>query len=142
MDLIRSTSNATVSSRRPTPTSVTRKKSCTSLTASSRPLGRRVDESSPMVDARLADGSRVNIIIPPLALDGPTISIRKFSKAVLTTEDLIANDTATPSMMTFLQACVKARLNIIVSGGTSTGKTTILNVLSSYLPLNGTHRHH
>ncbi len=99
------------------------------------PLGRRVDESSPMVDGRLADGSRVNIIIPPLALDGPTISIRKFSKAVLTTEDLIANDTATPSMMTFLQACVKARLNIIVSGGTSTGKTTILNVLSSYLPL-------
>ena len=98
------------------------------------PLGRRVDESSPMVDARLADGSRVNIIIPPLALDGPTISVRKFSKAVLTTEDLIAIDTLTPSITTFLQACVKARLNIVVSGGTSTGKTTFLNVLSSYLP--------
>jgi pilus assembly protein CpaF len=89
-----------------------------------------------MVDARLSDGSRVNIIIPPLAIDGPTISVRKFSKAVFSAEDLLANETLTSTIITFLQACVKARLNIIVSGGTSTGKTTLLNVLSSYIPGN------
>ncbi|MCC6628730.1 MAG: CpaF family protein, partial [Chloroflexi bacterium] len=98
------------------------------------PLGRRCDESSPMVDARLPDGSRVNAIIPPIALVGPTITIRKFSKDPLTTDDLIRFGTATPEMFTFLQACVRARLNAIVSGGTGSGKTTMLNVLSSYIP--------
>jgi pilus assembly protein CpaF len=98
------------------------------------PLGRRIDESSPMVDARLPDGSRVNIIIPPLALDGPTISIRKFAQAFFTPEDMIRVDALTPTMVDFLRACVQARLNIVISGGTSTGKTTLLNVLSSFLP--------
>jgi pilus assembly protein CpaF len=98
------------------------------------PLGRRVDESSPMVDARLPDGSRVNIIIPPLSLVGPCISIRKFAKAVFTAEDMIRVNTLTRGMDEFLHACVQSRLNIVVSGGTSTGKTTLLNVLSSYLP--------
>ena len=98
------------------------------------PLGRRVDESSPMVDARLPDGSRVNVIIPPLALNGPCISIRKFSKAALAPDDLIRFDALSQDMADFLQACVLARLNIVVSGGTSSGKTTILNMLSSYLP--------
>ena len=98
------------------------------------PLGRRVDESSPMVDARLPDGSRVNVIIPPLSLDGPCISIRKFAKSVFTAEDLMRLNTLTSGMDDFLRACVQARLNIVVSGGTSTGKTTLLNVLSSYLP--------
>ena len=102
------------------------------------PLGRRVDESSPMVDARLPDGSRVNIIIPPLALDGPTISIRKFAKAIFSADDLIGLGTLTEEMAEFFEACVQARLNIVVSGGTSTGKTTLLNVLSGYLP--GTER--
>jgi len=97
------------------------------------PLGRRVDESSPMVDARLPDGSRVNIIIPPLAIDGPSISIRKFAKAVFDVNDLIRIGTLTQPMADFLRACVRARLNIVVSGGTSTGKTTLLNVLSSFL---------
>ena len=100
------------------------------------PLGRRVDESSPMVDARLPDGSRVNVIIPPLALNGPCISIRKFAKAVFAAEDLIRLDTLTPELAGFLQACVRGRLNIVISGGTSTGKTTILNVLSNFLPAN------
>jgi pilus assembly protein CpaF len=100
------------------------------------PLGRRVDESSPLVDARLPDGSRVNIIIPPLSLVGPCISIRKFAKAVFAREDVIRLKTVTPDMADFLYACVRARLNIVVSGGTSTGKTTLLNVLSSFLPDN------
>ncbi len=100
------------------------------------PLGRRVDESSPMVDARLQDGSRVNIIIPPLALDGPSISIRKFAKAVYSAEDLVRIGTLTEHMVDFLRACVLARMNIVISGGTSTGKTTLLNVLSSFLPVN------
>lgn len=98
------------------------------------PLGRRIDESSPMVDARLPDGSRVNAIIPPLALKGPTLTIRKFSKDPLKIEDLIRFGTLTPEMGKFLEACVKARLNIVVSGGTGSGKTTTLNVLSSFIP--------
>lgn len=98
------------------------------------PLGRRVDESSPMVDARLPDGSRVNVIIPPLSLVGPCMSIRKFAKTALSTEDLIRLDTVTPDIIEFLRLCVRARLNIVVSGGTSTGKTTFLNILSSFLP--------
>lgn len=99
-------------------------------------VGRRIDESSPMVDARLADGSRVNIIIPPLALTGPTITIRKFSKNPLTANDLIKFNSVSPKMISFLEACVKGRLNIIVSGGTGSGKTTLLSVLSSYIPDN------
>lgn len=98
------------------------------------PLGRRIDESSPMVDARLPDGSRVNVIIPPLALNGPCLSIRKFAKTALSVPDLIRFGTLTPELATFLQACVKAQLNIVVAGGTGTGKTTVLNVLSSYIP--------
>jgi len=99
-----------------------------------RPLGRRVDRKSPMVDARLPDGSRVNVIIPPSAIDGPTITIRKFSKKKLTVDDLIQLGTLTPSMAEFLRACVVSRLNIIVSGGTGSGKTTLLNVLSNLIP--------
>ncbi len=98
------------------------------------PLGRRVDESSPMVDARLPDGSRVNIIIPPLSLVGPCISIRKFSRQAYTGEDLVRMGTLTQEILDVLKACVMARLNIVISGGTSSGKTTFLNVLSSYLP--------
>jgi pilus assembly protein CpaF len=98
------------------------------------PIGRRVDESSPMVDARLADGSRVNAIIPPLSLVGPVITIRKFSATPFTVEDLVRFGTATPEMFEFLEACVKARLNIFVSGGTGSGKTTMLNILSSFIP--------
>lgn len=98
------------------------------------PIGRRVDESSPMVDARLPDGSRVNVIIPPLALNGPTITIRKFSKDPYTMNDLIGFGTVTNEMAIFLEACVKAKLNIFVSGGTGSGKTTMLNVLSSFIP--------
>lgn len=98
------------------------------------PLGRRVDESSPLVDARLADGSRVNIIIPPLSLVGPTITIRKFSKKALSINDLVGFGTLNDDMAMFLDACVKARLNILVSGGTGSGKTTTLNVLSSFIP--------
>lgn len=96
-------------------------------------IGRRVDESSPMVDARLADGSRVNAIIPPLAIDGPCLSIRRFGHDPLTAEQLIANNTLTSPMLELLQGCVKARLNILISGGTGAGKTTFLNVLSSYI---------
>ena len=98
------------------------------------PIGRRVDESSPMVDARLTDGSRVNAIIPPLSLVGPVITIRKFSASPFTVDDLIRFGTATPDMFEFLRACVEARLNIFVSGGTGSGKTTTLNVLSSFIP--------
>ncbi|MBT9158311.1 MAG: putative conjugal transfer protein [Firmicutes bacterium] len=98
------------------------------------PLGRRIDESSPMVDARLPDGSRVNAIIPPLALKGPTMTIRKFSRDPLTVENLITFGTLGPSMAKFLQACVLGRLNIVVSGGTGSGKTTTLNCLSSFIP--------
>jgi pilus assembly protein CpaF len=96
-------------------------------------VGRRVDESSPMVDARLADGSRVNAIIPPLAVDGPCLSIRRFGRDPLTADDLLQNNSLTPAMMELLRGCVKARLNILVSGGTGAGKTTFLNVLSSYI---------
>lgn len=98
------------------------------------PLGRRIDESSPMVDARLPDGSRVNAIIPPLALDGPSITIRKFSKKPLEMSNLTGYGTLTPEMALFIEACIKARLNIVVSGGTGSGKTTTLNVLSSFIP--------
>src|SRR5574340_975781 len=98
------------------------------------PIGRRVDESSPMVDARLTDGSRVNAIIPPLSLVGPVITIRKFSASPFTVDDLIRFGTATPEMFDFLKACVEARLNIFVSGGTGSGKTTTLNILSSFIP--------
>ncbi|CCO07024.1 CpaF family protein [Desulforamulus hydrothermalis] len=98
------------------------------------PIGRRIDESMPMVDARLPDGSRVNAIIPPLALNGPTVTIRKFARDPYTVEDLIKFGTLTPQMAQFLEACVKARLNIVVSGGTGSGKTTTLNVLSSFIP--------
>src|SRR6202051_1434738 len=93
-------------------------------------VGRRVDESNPMVDARLADGSRVNAIIPPLALDGPLLSIRRFSTDKLLPADLVAIQSLTPGMMRLLEAAVRARLNIIVSGGTGAGKTTLLNALS------------
>lgn len=99
-------------------------------------VGRRIDESSPMVDARLADGSRVNAIIPPLALDGPVLSIRKFSVDPLRTDDLIRFRSLTPEMAAFIEAAVKARINIIISGGTGSGKTTLLNVVSGYIPDN------
>ncbi len=98
------------------------------------PLGRRVDEASPLVDARLADGSRVNIIIQPLSLVGPCVTIRKFSKSALSVDNLISFGTLSEEMAEFLRACVKARLNILVSGGTGSGKTTTLNVLSSFIP--------
>jgi pilus assembly protein CpaF len=98
------------------------------------PLGRRIDETSPMVDARLQDGSRVNAIIRPLALNGPTLTIRKFRKNPLTIEDLVRFGAMSREMADFLEACVKARLNIVVAGGTGSGKTTLLNVLSSFIP--------
>lgn len=98
------------------------------------PLGRRIDESSPMVDARLKDGSRVNAIIPPLALKGPTLTIRKFAKRKLTVQDLVEFGAISPEMAEFLQICVEARKNIIVSGGTGSGKTTLLNILSNFIP--------
>ena len=98
------------------------------------PMGRRIDESSPRVDARLPDGSRVNAIIEPLSLVGPVITVRKFSAKPYTVNDLIRFGTATPEMFDFLQACIEARLNIFVSGGTGSGKTTTLNVLSSFIP--------
>ncbi|MEW6423891.1 MAG: CpaF family protein [Bacillota bacterium] len=98
------------------------------------PLGRRIDESAPMVDARLPDGSRVNAIIPPLALNGPTVTIRKFFQDPLTVDDLLALGTLTREMIFFLEACVRARLNMIVSGGTASGKTSMLNILSSFIP--------
>ena len=98
------------------------------------PLGRRIDESSPMVDARLADGSRVNAIIPPLALGGPTITIRKFTRRKMEADDLIRLGSASQAMMKFLAVCVAVRKNILISGGTGSGKTTLLNILSSFLP--------
>ncbi|MBC7084393.1 MAG: CpaF family protein [Firmicutes bacterium] len=98
------------------------------------PLGRRIDEASPMVDARLPDGSRVNAIIPPVSLVGPCITIRKFAREPFTIDDLVRFGTLTREMAQFLEACVKARLNIVVSGGTGSGKTTTLNVLSSFIP--------
>lgn len=98
------------------------------------PLGRRIDESSPMVDARLPDGSRVNAIIPPLAIRGPALTIRKFSREPYTVSDLIGFETMTQEMADLLKACVEGKLNIVVSGGTGSGKTTILNVLSSFIP--------
>lgn len=96
-------------------------------------IGRRVDESSPMVDARLADGSRVNAIIPPLSVDGPVLSIRRFGRDRLTADDLLNNNSLTSPMLELLRGCVKARLNVLISGGTGAGKTTFLNVLSSYI---------
>ncbi len=98
------------------------------------PLGRHIDESSPMVDARLPDGSRVNAIIPPLSLVGPVVTIRKFSRKPLTVDDLIRFGSMTPELAEFLKACVNSRLNVIVSGGTGSGKTTLLNVLSGFIP--------
>jgi pilus assembly protein CpaF len=98
------------------------------------PLGRRIDESSPTVDARLPDGSRVNAVIRPISLVGPTITIRKFSKKPLTVEDLIRFGSITPEIAEFLRACVIGKLNIVVSGGTGSGKTTLLNVLSGFIP--------
>ncbi|MDX1991740.1 MAG: CpaF family protein [bacterium] len=98
------------------------------------PLGRRVDESSPLVDARLPDGSRVHVVIRPIALNGPTITIRKFSKTPLSIQDLIRFGSMTQEIADFLRACVISRLNMVVSGGTGSGKTTLLNVLSSFIP--------
>ncbi len=97
-------------------------------------VGRRVDESSPMVDARLADGSRVNAIVRPVSLDGPMISIRKFRTDVLSMDDLLKNESISFPMIQFLQGCVRARLNVLISGGTGAGKTTMLNIMSGYIP--------
>lgn len=97
-------------------------------------IGRRIDESSPIVDARLKDGSRVCAVIPPLSLIGPVMSIRRFGKKLLTVEDLIKNETFTPGMLAFLKGCVQARLNVVVSGGSGSGKTTILNTMSRFIP--------
>jgi len=97
-------------------------------------VGRRIDESSPLVDARLADGSRVNVIIPPLALDGPAMSIRRFGTDPLTVDDLIGNGALTPEIVELLRGIVACRLNVIISGGTGSGKTTLLNVVSSFIP--------
>ena len=96
-------------------------------------VGRHVDESSPMCDARLPDGSRVNVIVPPLSLVGPVVTIRKFGKKPITAQQLVKFGSITPNMLSFLEACVKGKLNIIVSGGTGSGKTTLLNVLSSFI---------
>ena len=100
------------------------------------PLGRRVDESSPMVDARLPNGYRVNVIIPPLSLIGPMLTIRKFAQTPFTAQDLVANGTLTTALSNFLKACVEARVNIVISGGTGSGKTTLLNVVSAFIPSN------
>jgi len=97
-------------------------------------VGRRIDEAVPIVDARLADGSRVNAIIPPLALDGPCLSIRRFGRHVITQEEMIAYNTVTPGMLKFLAACVQAKTTIMISGGTGSGKTTTLNALSRFIP--------
>jgi pilus assembly protein CpaF len=97
-------------------------------------VGRRIDDSSPMVDARLPDGSRVNAVIPPVSIDGPHLSIRKFRQDVISTRELVNLNTLTPPMLELLQGCVKARLNVLISGGTGAGKTTLLNILSSFIP--------
>ena len=97
-------------------------------------IGRRIDDSSPIVDARLNDGSRVCAVIPPLSLIGPVLSIRRFGRKLLSTSDLLKNDTFTTGMLDFLSACVEARLNIVVAGGSGAGKTTLLNVLSGFIP--------
>jgi len=97
-------------------------------------VGRRIDEASPMVDARLPDGSRVNAIIPPLAVDGPMLTVRKFAREPMRVEDMIAALTLTPEAASLLHACVWGRLNVLISGGTGTGKTTLLNVLSGFIP--------
>jgi len=98
------------------------------------PLGRRIDESSPYVDARLPDGSRVNAVIPPISLVGPVLTIRKFSKSPITVDQLIQFGTITPEAIQFLKACVESRINIVISGGTGSGKTTLLNILSGFIP--------
>jgi pilus assembly protein CpaF len=98
------------------------------------PLGRRIDESSPYVDARLPDGSRVNSVIPPISLVGPTLTIRKFSKNPITIEQLVKFGSVSPEALQFLKACVEARLNVVISGGTGSGKTTLLNILSQFIP--------
>jgi pilus assembly protein CpaF len=98
------------------------------------PLGRRIDESQPYVDARLPDGSRVNVIIPPLALNGPTVTIRKFARSPFTVQQLIDRSTFTPEFVQFIKACVEGKLNIVISGGTGTGKTTLLNIISAFIP--------
>src|SRR5215468_5863923 len=97
-------------------------------------MGRRIDDSSPIVDARLQDGSRVCAVIPPLSLVGPALSIRRYGKKVLSTEDLLKNETFTTGMLDFLSGCVEARLNIVISGGSGSGKTTMLNTLSRFIP--------
>lgn len=97
-------------------------------------VGRRIDEASPMVDARLLDGSRVNAVIPPIVLNGPTLTIRKFSKNALQASDLVKKSSISPMMVSFLESCVRGKLNVIVSGGTGSGKTTLLNILSGYIP--------
>src|SRR5207248_1503810 len=97
-------------------------------------VGRRIDETTPMVDARLADGSRVNAIIPPLALRGPTLTVRRFGSSPLTVEDLLRFKMFAPEMAEVMEACIRARINVIVSGGTGSGKTTLLNCLSSFIP--------
>src|SRR5262249_16117124 len=99
-------------------------------------VGRRIDESSPMVDARLRDGSRVNAVIAPLALDGPSVSIRRFPKDRLDASALIANASANRQMLELLEGCVKGKLNVLLSGGTGAGKTTLLNILSLFIPSN------
>jgi pilus assembly protein CpaF len=98
------------------------------------PLGRRIDESSPYVDARLADGSRVNAVIPPVSLVGPVLTIRKFSKIPISLDQLVQYGTITSEALQFLKACVESRLNIVISGGTGSGKTTLLNILSGFIP--------
>jgi len=98
------------------------------------PMGRRIDESSPYVDARLPDGSRVNAVIPPISLVGPTLTIRKFFKNPISIEQLIQFGSITPEALQFLKACVEARLNVVISGGTGSGKTTLLNILSQFIP--------
>jgi len=97
-------------------------------------VGRRIDESSPMVDARLEDGSRIHVVIPPVSLKGPTLTVRRFTQTGLEVDDLVRHGTATAEMMGFLRACVRARLNVLVSGGTGAGKTTTLNVISGFIP--------
>ncbi len=99
-----------------------------------REVGRRIDEAQPIVDARLADGSRVNAIIPPLALDGPCLSIRRFGRHVITREEMLENKTVIPAMLKFLAACVQSKATILISGGTGSGKTTTLNALSRFIP--------